>query len=267
MIRYLLAAHRGKAIAAVIALTALVGFAVLGIVLPADHGATPHADPSSTTLTGTGPNPTTDPGTQAGNVLSGQELAELDAAPSVAPVTSALLPPIPAQTRMQPDLYARAFLTALFVHPYAGVTRGDMLAWVQAQQATSSYITGGTPEQLNRLLVESASDPAWSNHGFAALPDEPTWTAASAGWMAVSIQKLTCITPPEWEAAIAAGTITDPGLTERLVSADLRMTLTQHGHRVTQTVSVALTLLLEGPPTLSQFGVVVIADTNVVQAP
>ena len=57
----------------------------------------------------------------------------------------------------------------------------------------------------------------------------------------------------------------DPGLTERLVSGDLTMTMTQDGHRVTQHVSVALTLLLEGPPTLGQYGAVVIADTNAVR--
>jgi hypothetical protein len=271
VIRYLLTTHRGKAIAGaitgVIALAVLTAFAVLGIVLPGGHGAPPHA--AHTVPTPSAGTPDRDPGAgaQGSTVLSAQELAQLDAAPTVAPATAPLLPPVPAQERTQPDLYARAFFTALFAHPYAGVTRGQMLAWIQSQQAATTFITGGSPAQRNRLLVESGSDPAWSNHGFAALPDEATWAQASAGRMSVRIDRLTCLTPPDWEQAIAAGEVTDPGLTERLVSGDITTAWTHGGQRQSQKVSVALTLLLEDPPTAGQYGVVVIADTNAVRVP
>ena len=109
MIRYLLAAHRGKVIAGVIVVAVLTVFAILGIVLPGGHDVSPHAARTRTVPT----QPTGTPGSairggeQGSNVLSEPELAQLDAAPTVAPATSPLLPPIPAQQRTQPDLYAR----------------------------------------------------------------------------------------------------------------------------------------------------------------
>jgi len=261
--RYVLTAHKGKVITGVIAVVLLLCFGILGLVLPSSHAGGHHAAGPTPATSGT---PGTRQGTSQGyNVLSSRELSMLDAAPDVAPATTPLLPPIPSSDRTQPDLYARAFFTALFTHPYPGVTRQQMLAWVQAQQAVSPFITGGTPAALNRLLVESASDTAWSNSGYAALPDDAGWAQAVAGRADVRIDRLTCLTPPDWETAISDGDITDPGLTSRLVSADMTMTWTDGGHRKTQRLSAALTLLLGGPPTTGQYGVVVIADTNVVQ--
>ncbi len=264
MLRYLLTAHKAKVIAGVIVAVLLVCFAVLGAVLPGGH-AHGHKQPGPA-QTPSGAQPGTPADASAGyNVLSPRELAMLAAAPDVIPASTALLPPIPPSQRTQPDLYARAFFTALFTHPYPGVTRAQMLAWVQTQQAVSPFITGGTPAERNRLLVESASDPAWSNHGAAALPDNAGWTHAVAGRASVRIDRLTCLTPPEWETAIAEGDITDAGLTARLVSADMTMTWTDGGKRKAQTFSAALTMLLDGPPTAGQYGVVAIADTSVVQ--
>jgi hypothetical protein len=267
VLRYLLTAHKGGVIAAGLAAAALVTFGVLGLVLPGGHGTGHAARPTdATTARTSGPAVV-----QAGsgptnyNALSARELSMLDAAPAVTPETTRLLPPIPAQDRTQPDLYARAFLTGLFVHPYAGVTRAQMLAWVQSQQADSPFITGGTVSERSRLLVESASDPQWSNHGYAVLPDDAGWAQAAAGRASVRIARLTCTTPPDWETAISDGDITDPGLTARLVSADMTMSWTEDRKVRTQRLSVALTLLLEGPPATGQYGVVVIADTNVVQ--
>lgn len=260
MIRYLLTAQKGKVIAGAIAVALLVCFGILGLVLPAGGRVLPTPSPHTS-----GPPASSGAAVGGYNILSSRELSMLDAAPSVAPATTRLLPPIPANDRAQPDLYARAFFTALFTHPYVGVTRAQMLAWLQAQRVESPFITGGTAAELNRLLVESASDPAWSNHGYAALADDAGWAEAVAGRASVRIDRLTCVIPPDWETAISAGDITDPGLTARLVSADMTMTWTENGHLNTRKFSAALTLLLEGPPTTSQYGVIVIADTNVVQ--
>jgi hypothetical protein len=263
--RYLLSAHRGKVIVGFLVAAVLVCFGVLGLVLPGGHDTHP-AGQSGRTPTAPPSGPPAHPGADSGySTLSPRELSMLDTAPAVTPGTTPLLPPIPAEDRTQPDLYARAFFTTLFTHPYAGVTRGQMLAWVQAQQADSPFITGGTPAERSRLLVESASDPQWSNHGYAALPDEAGWAQGVAGRASVRIGRLIRVTPPDWETAIAAGDITDPGLTARLVSADMTMTWTESGKPRTQRFSAALTLLLEGPPTASQYGVVVIADTSAVQ--
>ncbi len=264
MIRYLLTAHKGKVIVGVIAAVLLVCFAALGAALPGGH-AGGHNPSDPIRPAGSGPTAAPAGATPGYNVLSPRELSLLAAAPKVAPATTPLLPPIPPSDRTQPDLYARAFFTALFTHPYTGVTRAQMLAWVQTQQALSPFITGGTLAELNQLLVESASDPAWSNHGVATLPDDSGWAQAVAGRASVRIDRLTRLTPPDWEAAISDGDITDPGLTARLVSADMTMTWNDSGMRKTQKFSTVLTMLLEGPPTASQYGVVVIADTSVVQ--
>jgi hypothetical protein len=264
VIRYLLTAHKGKVIAGVVAAALLVCFAVLGAALPGGHAG--GHNPSGPTRTArSGPTGIPSGATPGYNVLSPRELSLLAAAPKVAPATTPLLPPISPSDRTQPDLYARAFFTALFTHPYTGVTRAQMLAWVQAQQALSPFITGGTPPEMNRLLVESVSDPAWSNHGVVALPDDSGWAQAVAGRASVRIDQLTCRTPPDWETAISDGDITDPGITARLVSADMTMTWNDGGKLKTQNFSVALTMLLEAPPTASQYGVIVIADTSVVQ--
>ena len=235
MVRYLLTAHKGKVIATVVLVAVLVSFGVLGLVLPGqarrqawrclDATATPAGVPLSSQSA-----------EQRYNTLSPRELAMLDAAPDVTPATTVLLPAIPASDRTQPDLYARAFFTALFTHPYLGVTRAQLLAWVQAQQAVSPFITGGTAAERNRLLVESATDPDWSNSGFAAVPDDAGWAQAVAGRARVRIDRLTCVIPPDWETAISDGDITDPGLTARLVSADMTMTWTQDGQRTTQRI-------------------------------
>jgi len=264
VIRYLLTVHKGKVIAGIIASALLVCFAVLGAALPGGHKS--GRNPSGPTRTaGSGPTGIPSGANSGYNVLSPRELSMLAAAPDVTPATTPPLPPIPPSDRTQPDLYARAFVTGLFIHPYTGVTRAQMLAWVQTQQALSPFITGGTSAELNRLLVESASDPAWSNHGVAALPDDSGWAQAVAGRTSVHIDRLTCLTPPDWETAISDGNITDPGLTARLVSADMTMTWNDGGKPKSQKFSTALTMLLEGPPTASQYGVVVIADTSVVQ--
>jgi hypothetical protein len=262
MIRYLLTAHRGKMIAGGLVLAILAAFAALAVVLPSRHGTERAAAQQPLTVSGSDGTRTDGTGY---NVLSTAERALLAAAPDIAPATDALLPPIPTADRAQPDLYARAFFAKLFIHPYAGVTRDQMLAWLQAQQSASRFITGGTATERNRLLIESASDPQWSNSGFAALPDEAGWVQAQAGQVHVGIDRLTCVVPPDWESAVEAGDITDPGITARLVSGDMTMTWTATGQSKTQKFSVALTLLLEGPPTARQYGVVVIADTNVVQ--
>jgi hypothetical protein len=261
VIRYLFAAHKGKVIAAVAACCLLITLAVLGIVLPADRGSSHTARPPSSSTS-----PVADGQQRGSNVLSASERAQLDAAPQVTPGTSRRLPAIPADHRTQPDLYARAFFAALFVHTYTDVNRADMLAWVQAQQAATPFLTRVTPSEMNRLLVESATDPEWSNHGFAAIPDPGKWAAAAAGQLSVRIDRLVSIIPPSWEQAISRGAVTDPGLTERMVSGDMTMTMTTGGHPETQHVSVALTLLLEGPPTRGQYGAVVIADTNAVRS-
>lgn len=261
MIRYLITDHKGKVTAGAIVIAVLIAFTILGLILPSQHATSPRAAPAPRATQRTGDLP---PDGQGYNVLSGKERAMLDTAPDVAPATTAQLPPIPAVDRMQPDLYARAFFTTVFAHPYVGVTRDQMLAWVQAQQAASPFVTGGTPGELHRLLVESASDPAWSDHGYAALPDGAGWARAVTGRATVRIDRLSCVTPPGWETAISDGDITDPGLTARLVSANMTMTWTERGQRKRQEFSAALTLLLEGPPTTRKYGVVVIADTNVV---
>jgi hypothetical protein len=66
------------------------------------------------------------------------------------------------------------------------------------------------------------------------------------------------VEPVAWSAAVAAGTITDPGVTARRVDAEVTLHLSDHGQARRQRYSVALTMNLEGPPARDGYGVVTV---------
>jgi hypothetical protein len=64
------------------------------------------------------------------------------------------------------------------------------------------------------------------------------------------------IEPIPWSTAVAAGEISDPGVTAREVTALVTLHTTEGGIDHRTVTSVALTLNLEGPPALSNWGFV-----------
>jgi hypothetical protein len=196
------------------------------------------------------------------SLTSGQQtslqlsLARMRAQVPIVPATSARYPAVSSQARVQPDLYAAAFTRQLLSQDYR-TGRGQLLAWVQSEAATSTepLVVGLTPVGLRgRLALWSVQDDTGSP---AIVPSPSAWTALAQrrGYTTVQIQKVT--EPVSWAAAVADGEITDPAVTARQVDADVTLHTTDHGRATATRSSVSLTVQLEGPPTRNGYGFVV----------
>jgi hypothetical protein len=99
-------------------------------------------------------------------------------------------------------------------------------------------------------VTDSTDDTA------APIPTEADWRAwpARSGNTSVEIVRVT--EPAAWADAVAAGRITDPGVTARDVDAVVTTRWQEHGRTVTAIRSVFLSLTLEGPPTRAEYGYV-----------
>ena len=117
------------------------------------------------------------------------------------------------------------------------------------------------PDLRDKLAVASLVD---ASAGPAPIPSPQTWAALGDrhGYTTVRIRRV--ITPPTWTAAVAAGKISDPGVTAREVDAEVTLHTTEAGRPQTTTYSVALTMNLEGPPTRDDYGFVTAVTYNVV---
>ncbi|MGN6132355.1 MAG: hypothetical protein ACTHOK_18605 [Nocardioidaceae bacterium] len=181
------------------------------------------------------------------------------------PKTSSLRPPIDHKARQQPDLYAAAFARQLLTQDY-GSSRAGLLAWVQSESArcTEPSVVGLTPPSLrDKMAVASLID---DSDGPAPIPSQRQWTrlAQRGGHTTATVRRV--ITPPTWTAAVAAGKITDPGVTAREVDADVTLHTTHAGQPAVRTYSVALTMNLEGPPARDGYGLVTAVTYRVVEA-
>ena len=153
----------------------------------------------------------------------------------------------------QPDLYAAAFTRTLLTQNYATPRRG-LLGWVQAESAPTAEPTviGLVPRRLrDRWAVFSLTDGP-----VPPIPTPEEWTALGmqAAATTVRIQRVT--EPVAWSAAVANGTVTDPGATARTVTATVTLHRAQDGRTTSTVRDVALTLVLEGPPQRDRWGFV-----------
>ena len=202
--------------------------------------------------------------------ISGQQLSAVDAAitrlqavPAVAGSTSPEHPPVSVQARRHPDLYADAFVTQLLTHDYRS-SRQALLSWVQSESAPSieQTVVGLTPPALrNKMAVASVQD---ASGGPSPIPPPAVWATLGDvdGYTTVRVQRV--FTPPTWTAAVAAGTVSDPGATAREVDADITLhTVDERGPK-TSAYSVAITIMLEGPPTRDDYGFVTAVTFHVV---
>jgi hypothetical protein len=169
--------------------------------------------------------------------------------------TESPLPRITGDTAQQPDLYAAAFTTQLLTQDYRRA-RGAWVSWVQAESARTDepLVTGLVPPELrDRWAAFSVTD---ASDGPTPIPTTSEWAtvAAQAGRTSVRIQRVT--EPMAWSNAVEAGRITDPGITARVVSAEVTLTTVVGGHTRTAATSVELGLEFEGPPTRDQWGFV-----------
>lgn len=191
-------------------------------------------------------------------------VARLRAMEPVEARTSAQRPSIGKQARQQPDLYATAFAEQLLTQDFRA-SREAFLAWVQSESVPSNEpsVVGLTPPGLrDRLAVASLAD---ASDGPAPIPSAQVWAVLGHrhGYTTAKVRRV--ITPPTWTSAVAAGEISDPGVTAREVDADVTLHTTEAGRAQTQTYSVALTMNLEGPPTRDDYGFVTAVTYRAVE--
>jgi hypothetical protein len=160
---------------------------------------------------------------------------------------------IAGEADQQPDLYAAAFVKELLTQNYA-TPRDDLLRWVQAESAltTEPKVVGLIPtEQRPKWAAFSVSEGSTP-----PVPSTADWTSLGLrrGHTTVKIQRV--IEPVPWSTAVAAGEISDAGVTAREVTALVTLHTTEAGIDHEFVTSVALTLNLEGPPTLANWGFV-----------
>lgn len=181
------------------------------------------------------------------------ELQRLSAAPPVAPVSESH--PISGELAQQPDLYAAEFVRRLLTQDFRS-PRHSHLAWVQAESAPTRepLVVGLVPPDLrDGLAVYSVTDGA---DGVPPVPTEQEWQrlAATQAFDTVEIQRVT--EPLAWTNAVAAGRVTDPGITGREVDALVTRHTAGAPARAATKFSVAITLNLEGPPVRPAWGFV-----------
>jgi len=160
---------------------------------------------------------------------------------------------IAGDTSLQPDLYAAAFVRELLTQNYE-TPRDDLLSWVQAESATTTEprVVGLIPPELR---------PKWAVFSVSEGPTLPVPPAADwislglrQGRTTVEIQRV--VEPVPWSTAVAAGEISDPGVTAREVTALVTLHTTEAGIEQLTVTSVDLSLDLEGPPARPSWGFV-----------
>jgi len=181
--------------------------------------------------------------------------------PSVASLSAAA-----ADVTQGPDEFARAFATGLLNQDFR-IPRSALLAWVQAHSAVS-------PEPLVMGLIPPSARPTWAvasvtdaSGGTAAISDRDEWArlATLSGYQEVDIQRVS--EPYAWVAAVAAGKITDPGVTAREVVAVVTRHTIEGGQPRTARTSVVLDINLEGPPTRGTWAFVTLVTYTSIEMP
>jgi hypothetical protein len=181
-------------------------------------------------------------------------IADLRAFPPVTPSTSTRYPPILAGKKTQPDVYAAAVAAQLLTQDYRA-RREDLLSWIQAESALTSepsIVALIPPDLRGKFAVYSAVASADWN----PVVSQAEWDvlARKAAYTTVTVQRV--IEPLYWSQAIAGGRLTDQGVTQREVDAQVTLHYLERGTRKTSVSSVALTINLEGPPSRGGYGFV-----------
>jgi len=121
-------------------------------------------------------------------------------------------------------------------------------------------------------LIPAPARPTWavtsvtdSSEGTPAVPDQREWDllASVSGYQTVDIQRVS--EPYPWVAAVAAGRISDPGVTAREIVAVVTRDTLENGQPRTVRSSVVLGINLEGPPTRDTWAfVTLVTYTSIV---
>lgn len=189
------------------------------------------------------------------------QLARASATPTVTPTTGPN--DLPTDALAQPDLFARVFITRLLTQDYRR-PRDELLGWVQSHSAQSAepLVVGLIPPGLRaRWAVYSVTD---TGSGPAPIPTASEWDRLHRAGAHTTVQVQSVTQPYAWTSAVAAGRVTDPGVTGRQVTAHVTLHGVANGTAYTTVTSVALSFNLEGPPARGQWGFVTLAAYTVV---
>jgi hypothetical protein len=260
MSRYPRSRTRFRVVGAMVTvLTVLVASVVMTLSLirsresenAATQKAATRSSPSTATRTGEPGDAAGQPGIRRGDLEA--ELGRLRAAPVM--TTHSPLPRIDGDATQQPDLYAAEFTRRLLTQDY-GKSRQAWLSWVQSESARTEepLVVGLVPPELrDRWAVFSVTDVT---NVAAPIPTAEEWARLSqkSGRTTVRLRRVS--EPMAWTNAVEAGRITDPGITARIVSAEVTLTTVIDGRTRRDVNSVELGLEFEGPPTRDAWGFV-----------
>ncbi|HEX2943567.1 MAG TPA: hypothetical protein VHO91_21105 [Rhodopila sp.] len=238
-------------LALAVVLAAAAGVAVAG--LPAHRSTAgkrqmPASAPSAQQTTSAAPGP------QQAAIDS--DVRALEAMSPVESHPSRCYPAIPASQAAQPDLFARAFTDQLLTLNF-NCQREDLLSWIQAESASSSehLVVGLVPKDLrDKLAVYSLTQ---SSDGSAVpVPTASEWAAwrGRSAYTTGRIQKT--FEPPQWSDAVASGQLSDAGITERQVDAEITTHWKQGSRVLSANKSISLVMNIEGPPHRARYGFV-----------
>jgi hypothetical protein len=184
------------------------------------------------------------------------DIARIRAMPDVGPAASKRYPTISRDQRSQPDLYARAFVGELLTQDYRA-PREQLLAWVQSEAALSSepMVVGLVPVDLrSKLGLWSVTDAPDGSP--TPIPSDSEWAAWGQRNAYTTVKILRVTEPAKWASAVAAGQLTDPGITSRDVDAEETTHWTDGKAKRESVQSVTLSINIEGPPSQTAFGFV-----------
>jgi len=184
------------------------------------------------------------------------DIARIRAMPDVRPAASTRYPTISGDQRSQPDLYARTFVGELLTQDYRA-PRQELVAWVQSEVAPSSepMVVGLVPVDLrSKLGLWSVTDAPDGSP--TPIPSEAEWAAWGQRNAYTTVNILRVTEPGQWASAVAAGQLTDPGITSRDVDAEVTTHWTDGKANRESVQSVTLSINIEGPPSQTAFGFV-----------
>lgn len=237
--------------AAGLAFAAIVIAATL--IRPATHQAPLSPAPPTATSSAEISTPTTGPHVTPSTDPAEYQLERLRALVPVAPAPGSAK--ISGEAAKQPDLYAAEFVQRLLTQDF-GLSREAHLSWVQGESATTTepLVVGLVPSDLrDRLAVWSVSDDAF---GPTAVPSVTEWAALASQQAHTTAVVERVVEPLPWAQAVAAGRLSDPGLTAREVTAAVTRHTTVNGRATQATYRVNVTINLVGPPTRPRWGFV-----------
>lgn len=245
--------HRYRTVAPVGLLATAAVLAGGGLVVSGGSSPRPpsvvRAHPAPRTATQSRATPSTAPHAESDLDIALTRIASVDPLPAA---TSSVYHAISDTAKVQPDLYAAAFVQRLLTQNYMR-PRGECLRWIQSEAATTSepLVVGLVPPALqSRLAVASVQDGV---NGPAPVPSADSWVSLAKRGARSTASIIKVSEPYEWSMAVANGEITDPGITARQVDAEVTVT---HRAAAAARYSVSVLLNLEGPPTRAGYGFV-----------